>query len=191
MGRTGQTAIVALGALLSWLMLGQLIVVDDVGGRTMFDPWRLLLYGLLVGAPILTFVPIARWMSAPLYDVEATAGWATLGFVIAIVSPADPPTLVQFLLLLVPLTVALATLATLASFLVGLRVYRGDWRRFDVVRARRQGYLAAIVLVAGMLLFSVGTLSPTSAVLLLVIAVVAEMFSLSRDSQRVQGTSVR
>lgn len=189
MQRTGQSAIVALGALLSWMMLGQLILVEDVGDRSAFDPPRLLYYLLLLAAPMLTFVPLARWARAPFYDVEAIASWATLGFVVALVTPADPPTLGQFLLFLLPLTVALATVLTLVSYLAGLRVYRGDPRRHDFVRARRQGYLAAFVLVASMLLFSIGTLSPTSAVLLLVIAVLAEMFSLSRDSQRVRGTA--
>ena len=191
MSRTGQSAIVALGALLSWTMLGQLILIENVGARTAFDPWRLLFYLLLLTAPVLTFVPLARWARAPFYDLEATAGWAALGFVVALVTPADPPTLARFLLVLLPLTVALATLATLASYLVGLRVYRRDQRQHDFVRARRQGYLAAIVLVASMLLFSVGTLSPTSAVLLLVIAVLAEMFALTRDSQRVRRTELR
>ena len=191
MGRTGQSAIVALGALLSWVMLGQLIFVEDVGSSPAFGPWRLLFYTLLLAAPVLTFVPLARWARAPFYDVEATTGWATLGFVVAIVSPADPPTLAQFLLFLLPLTVALATVATLGSYLVGLRVYRGNPRKHDFVRARRQGYLVALMLVASMLLFSVGTLSSTSAVLLLVIAVLAEMFALNRDSIRLHQTAVR
>ena len=191
MSRTGQSTIVALGAVVSWLMLGQLIFVDDAGGHTAFDPWRLLLYVLLVAAPVLAFVPIARWANAPFYEIEATVGWATFGFVVAIVTPADPPTLAQFLVFLLPLTVALATLMTLVSYLIGLRVYRGDPRRRDFVRARRQGYLASMVLVASMLLFSVGTLSATSAVLLLAIAVLAEMFSLSRDGQRLQRDAAR
>jgi hypothetical protein len=42
-----------------------------------------------------------------------------------------------------------------------------------------------------MLLFSIGTLSPTSAMLLLVVAVLVEMFALSRDSQRLHGSVTR
>ncbi len=189
MGRTRQSAIVALGALLSWIALAQLILIQNVGDRSTFDVLRLLFCMLLLAAPVLTFVPIARWANAPFYDIEATAGWATLGFVVAIVTPANPPTLAQFLLFLLPLTVALASLTTLTSYLVGLRVYRGDPRRHDFVRARRQGYLAAIVLVASMLLFGIGTLSPTSAVLLLIVVTLAEMFALARDSQRVRTTA--
>ena len=189
MGRTGQSAIVMLGALLSWIALGQLVLVENVGERAPFDVLRLLFYMLLLAAPVLTFVPVARWANGPFYDIEATAGWATLGFVVAIVTPANPPTLAQFLLFLLPLTVALASVTTFASYLVGLRVYRGDPRRHDFVRARRQGYLVAIVLVASMLLFSIGTLSPTSAVLLLIVVIMAEMFALTRDSQRVRTTA--
>lgn len=185
MQRFGQSTLVALGALLSWLMLGQLILIEDVGSRSTFDPWRVLMYVLLLTAPILTFVPIARWANAPFFEIEATLGWASLGFVVAVIQPANPPTLAQFLLFLLPLTVALASLTTVASYLVGLRVYRGDPRARDVVRARRQGYLAALSLIACMLLYSVGTFSPTSAVLVLIVAILTEMFALNRDGQRV------
>ena len=186
MSRTSQNAIVALGALFSWLLLWQLLVVERVDQQAAFSLWRLLFYVLIVLAPLLTFVPIARWARAPFYDVEAVIGWASFGLVIGVMSPADPPTLLQFLLFLLPLTIAIATLGTLVSYLIGLRVYRNDPRRHDFVRARRQGYIAAMALVAGMLLFSVGTLSPTSAVLLVLVAVLAEMFSLSRDADRVR-----
>lgn len=186
MRRGLQCGVVALSALLSWAMLAQLVIVENVGARSAFDPWRLALYILLLMAPALTFVPLARWVAAPFFDIEAVAAWATLGFIVAVVEPADPPSLAQFLLFLLPLTVALATVASLASYLVGLRVYRDDPRRHDFVRARRQGYLAAIVLVAAMLLYSIGTLSPTSMALLIAIATLAEMFSLSRDGQRLR-----
>ncbi len=190
MRQTGQSAIVALAALLSWLMLRQLII-DDVGGRSAFDPLRLVFYLLLIAAPMLTFVPISNWLRAPLFEVESVASWATLGFVVAVVTPNNPPSLGQFLVLLLPLTVALATVMTLVSFLAGLRVYRGDPRRYDIIRARRQGYLASFMIIASMLLYSIGTLSPTSATMLLGIAILAEMFSLTRDGQRFRGSASR
>jgi hypothetical protein len=184
MSRASQNTIVAFGALLCWLMLGQLLFVERLDRLPVLSGWRMLFYLLVFLAPLLTFVPIARWMRAPFFDVEAVAGWATLGLVLGLVTPADPPSLAQFLVFLLPLTVALATLGTLASYLAGLRVYRNDPRRYDIVRARRQGYLMAMLAVAGMLLFSVGTLSPSSAALLVLVGVLAEMFALSRDAQR-------
>jgi hypothetical protein len=184
MSRASQNTIVAFGALLCWLMLGQLLFVERLDRLPVLSSWRMLFYLLVILAPLLTFVPIARWMRAPFYEVEAVAGWATLGLVLGLVTPADPPSLAQFLVFLLPLTVALATLGTLASYLAGLRVYRNDPRRYDIVRARRQGYLMAMLAVAGMLLFSVGTLSPSSAALLVLVGVLAEMFALSRDAQR-------
>jgi hypothetical protein len=184
MSRASQNTIVAFGALLCWLMLGQLLFVERLDRLPVLSGWRMLFYLLVFLAPLLTFVPIARWMRAPFYEVEAVAGWATLGLVLGLVTPADPPSLAQFLVFLLPLTVALATLGTLASYLAGLRVYRNDPRRYDIVRARRQGYLMAMLAVAGMLLFSVGTLSPSSAALLVLVGVLAEMFALSRDAQR-------
>jgi len=184
MSRTGQNVIITLGAVFSWLLLWQLLVAERIDEHATFGRWRILFYLLAVLAPLLTFVPIARWARVPFYDIEAVIGWASLVLVVGVVSPSEPPTLFQFLLFLLPLTVALATAGTLVSYLVGLRVYRHDPRRYDFVRARRQGYIMAMVLVAGMLLFSGGTLSPTSAVLLMLVAVLAEMFSLSRDVER-------
>ena len=57
MNRTAQAAIMALAALLSWFMLGQMVLVEDVGARSAFDPLRLLFYALLLTAPVFTFVP--------------------------------------------------------------------------------------------------------------------------------------
>jgi hypothetical protein len=175
---------VALAAILAWTLLGQLVFLGNVGDEPALSARRALAYLLLLAAPALTFVPLARWARAPFYDLEAVTGWSLVGFVLVFVTPADPPTLAQFLVFLLPLTVALATALAFVAYLAGLRVYRGDPRRRDFVRARRQGYLAALSLIALALLYGVGTLSPTSALLVLLVGGLAEWFALSHDARR-------
>jgi hypothetical protein len=135
---------------------------------------------LLFIAPGLTFVPLTRWLHAPLYEVEALAGWASFGFVLVFLAPRATPSLGEFLVFLLPLTIALGTCCTLAAYLAGLRVYRGSARRHDFVRARRQGYLAAICLESLALLHGIGVLTPAGAGLLVLICVLSEALLLSR-----------
>jgi hypothetical protein len=167
-----------------WVLLARLVLVNDAGSRTVLSGVGLLTCLLLFVAPAVTFIPIARWTHSPLYDFEAVAAWSTFGFTLTFLRPSDPPTMGQFLLFVVPLTVSLATVGTLLAYLIGLRVYRFGSRRGGAVRARRQGYLGALYVVALMVLHSIGTLTPTSGVLLLVILVLGEMFCLTRGQTR-------
>lgn len=178
----GAIALVLIG--LMWLTLGRLVVVSDVGAEGLLSGTAALAYLLLFAAPAATFVPLRAWTRIPLYDLEGIAGWSTLGFILTFLRPASPPTMGQFLFFILALIVALATVGTLVSYLVGLRLYRHDRRRHDVVRARRQGYLAATFLVALLILHGIGTLTPTSGTLLLVLVVLAELFALSRSNMK-------
>lgn len=175
-------ALILIG--LMWLTLGRLVVVSDAGADGMLSASAVLAYLLLFAAPAATFVPLRAWTGIPLYDVEGIAGWSTLGFILTFLRPGSPPSMGEFLFFILALTVALASIGTLVSYLVGLRIYRGDQRRHDAVRARRQGYLAATFVVALLVLHGVGTLSPTSGLLLLVLVVLAELFALSRNTMK-------
>jgi hypothetical protein len=171
-----RAGIVALAALL-WSALLHLIFWTNVGGLAPFEARSLVAYLLLVGAPAATFVPLSRWMHAPLYEVEGIAGWALLGGIVTFLPPSDPPGFGQFILFALALTVSLATIGTLMSHLVGLRMYGGTTRQVDSVRSRRQGYLAALFIVSMLLLHGAGTLAPTSVVMLLLVVVLAEMLA--------------
>ncbi len=177
----GAVALVLIG--LMWLTLGRL-VVSGVGAGSMLSGEAVITLLLLFAAPAATFVPLRRWTRIPLYDLEGIAGWSTLGFILTFLRPNSPPSLGQFLFFILALTVAMATLCTLGSYLVGLRLYQHDGRRYDLVRARRQGYLAATFVVALLVLHGIGTLTPTSGTLLLVLVVLAELFSLSRANMK-------
>lgn len=179
MHRTFTAVCIAVLATTLWLALAQ-VVATGAGTGGGFSRRSALTVLLLIAAPAATFVPLSRWLRAPLYDVEGIAGWSLLGFAMVFITPSDPLALPQFLLVVLSSTVALATLGTILSYLVALRVLRGKPNQRDVVRARRQGYLAAFCVVALVLLHSIGTLSPTNAVLLLAIVVLSEMFVAGR-----------
>ena len=166
--------------LMAWVVLGLLVVVWDGGDRPATDRLALLTCALIIVAPTLTFVPLARLWRAPLYDLEALAGWGAFGYVFVFLAPRASLSLLEFLLFVVPLTVALATVFTACAYLAGLRVYRGDPRCRDMLRARRQGYLAALCVVTLALLNSIGVLTPANGVLLVLIAGLTESLMLAR-----------
>jgi hypothetical protein len=180
MRRVTTYAVWLVAALAAWAQLVYLAFVANVGAAPLSRPPALMGCALLFIAPGLTFVPLARWLHAPLYDIEALVGWASFGFVLVFLAPRSTPSLGEFLVFLLPLTVALGTCCTLAAYLVGLRVYRGSVRRHDFVRARRQGYLAAICLEALALLHGIGVLTLAGAGLLVLICVLTEALLLAR-----------
>jgi hypothetical protein len=177
MSRAATGIMLVIWSVVLWLTLAQLVLVADVGSEPFLSPRPLLSCLLLIAAPALTFVPLARWMNAPLYEVEGILGWGILGFTVAFVDPATPPTLAQFLFFLVSLTVALATLCTLVAWLVALHQQRGVRLRRNLIRARRQGYLGAFSVVALLLLHGAGTLTPMSVILLLAVVVLGEILA--------------
>ncbi|HUG17087.1 MAG TPA: hypothetical protein VMM78_18925 [Thermomicrobiales bacterium] len=166
-----------------WAALAYLVFWDDVGRRGVLDPRTMIAFALLLGAPAATFIPLSRWASAPLYDIEGIAGWGSLGFMLAFVEPRDPLSLGQFVAFLIALTVALATAASMIAYLVGLRVVRTAARRRDFLRARRQGYIAAFYVVSITVLSSVGTLTLISAAMMLVLVILVELLALAHTSR--------
>lgn len=164
----------------AWLALAYLIFVANVGSRPMLD-WRVVATCLLlIVAPGLVFIPLARLLKVSIYEIESIGGWAVFGFVLTFITPSSVLSRSEFLIFLLPLTVVIATIATPIAYAFGLRVYRNDPRRHDFLRARRQGYLVALVLVALFLLNSIQVLSVVNGVLLVVIAILCEVFMLSR-----------
>lgn len=180
MHRILKVTLIAGAALNAWIALGWLIFGQNVGSLPFSNVKVLAACALLLAAPALTFIPIARALHAPLYEVEGIAGWAMFGFVFAFVTPGESLSRTEFLLFLLPLTVVVATIATLVAFAFGYRVYRNTPLQRDFLRARRQGYLAGLVAVALFLLNGIQVLNLVTGVLLVVIAVLCEVVMLSR-----------
>jgi hypothetical protein len=178
------TQLICVGTvLLLWAALLYLVFWDDVGHRSMLDVRTVIAIALLVGAPAATFIPLQRWVGAPLYDIEGSVGWAALGFMLAFVTPSSPLSLGQFVAFLITLTIAIASAASMVAYLIGLRVLRDRASRRDFLRARRQGYLTAFYIVSAVALWSIGTLTITSAAMMLVIVVLVEMLALAHASR--------
>lgn len=168
-------------AIAAWGAVYYCIVVADVGAE--HDFWagrRLMAYGAFVLAPTLTFLPIGRLLRIPLYDLEAIVGWSTLAYVVTFVHPGERPSRAVLLLFLVTLTMSLATIFTLVSYAVGLRLLTRRSQRYDFVRARREGYLVAMFIVGCLLLSLLDVLTAVNAALLALILMLLEVFLLSR-----------
>ena len=182
--------LVVCASALAWTSVYDFIVVRDVGTVPGFwAPARLAAYGCFVLAPAITFIPISRALRIPLYDLEAIVAWSTLAFVVAFVDPGTQPALPILLLFLVPLTMAIATIFTLISAAIGFRLLTRRSLRYDFVRARREGYLAAMFLVGCLLLALLGVLSWVNAALLALIVLLLEVFLLSRSPAQFRASS--
>jgi hypothetical protein len=171
----------ALGAVSAWIGVWALIVTVDVGSQAaFFAPMRILAYVMFVAAPLLTFLPIARVFSIPLYDLEAVVAWSTLLFVITFINPGSSPPLPVLLMFLISLMMSLATIFSLISYAVGWRLLTRRSQKYDFLRARREGYLAAMFLVGVLLLSILDVLTFINGALLGLIIVLLEVFLLSR-----------
>lgn len=135
----------------------------------------------MLAAPALTFWLLGRLLPVPGYAVEGALGWSALLLLLTFTTPSSPLRLVEFLALLVPLTVALAVLAQVVAWVLGMRMYRGNRLRDDPVRIRRQGYVVALVVIVALMLRASGTLAPATFALLLLIAVLVEALAHRRQ----------
>lgn len=180
MHRAVRILLITTAAVNAWIALGYLVLVENAGSLPAGDPKVIGTFLLLLVAPGLTFIPIARALRATLFEVEGVAGWATFGFVFTFITPGNTLSRGEFLLFLLPLTVVIATVATLVAYAFGYRIYRNTPFQRDFLRARRQGYIVGIVVVALFLLNGIQVLSLVTGVLLIVIAILCEVVMLSR-----------
>ena len=161
----------------SSVLLLHLIINLDVGAKGLASAPAILTCALLVAVPSLIFLPIASRLAAPFFDAEAILGWGTLGFVVIFFAPDERLTYGQFLALLLPLTVSIATVVTLIAYPFIARLRSTGPLAANVLQARRIGYLAAVALVALVLLNSLELLTPFNGTLVVAVAVLAELFS--------------
>jgi hypothetical protein len=175
--------IILFFAILSWLAVVWLIVDYDVGSVTAFAQWdRAVAYALFIFAPLITFMPIARALQIPLYDLEAVVGWSTLLYVLTFINPGETPALPVLLLFLISLMMSLATIFTLVSYAIGYRLLTRRSQQYDFLRARREGYLVSMFIVGCLLLHVLNVLTIINGTLLLLIVLLLEIFLLSRGN---------
>lgn len=163
-----------------WIFLGYLVIHRDVGDGALISPLGIMTCVVLVLAPWITFLPIATRLRAPFFEWEAMLGWSIFGFVLTFIPPEEPVGRGQFLALVVPMTMAAASLLLPVTYAVGRRVVGGMPGPADVVRARRESYLGAIALTLIVLLNAFGVLSIYNFSLTLAAVVLAEALMLGR-----------
>ncbi len=149
-------------------------------------PMRIVGIMAMLTAPALTYWLLGRLVPVPGYALEGALGWSALLLLLTFTTPSSPLRLVEFLSLLLSLTVALAVVGQLAAWVLGMRVYRGHRLRDDPVRIRRQGYVVALVVIVALMLRASGTLTPATFALLLLIAVLAEALVHRRQQPQVR-----
>lgn len=169
----------------TWILLLHLIINVDVGNQPLSSPEAILACALLVVAPALVFLPVASRLGAPFYEAEAILGWGTLGFVVVFLQPSEELAYGEFLAVLLPLTVAIASIGTLAAYAFVRRLRPDGPRPLNILQARRIGYLAALALVALVLLKALALLTPFNGTLVIAVAVLAELFVVASRPQPV------
>ena len=176
--------VILVVAISAWLSVFWLIVEYDVGSISEFAHRdRLIAYALFIIAPMSTFLPVARALRIPLYDLESVVAWSTLLFVVTFIDPGSNPPLPVLLLFLISLMMSLATIFTLVSYAIGYRLLTRRSQQYDFLRARREGYLVSMFIVGCILLHLLNVLTIVNGALLALIVLLLEVFLLSRGTE--------
>lgn len=165
----------ALAALLS----GQLD-----GGLPLFAPIRLIFYGLVLAAALLTFVPFQRRLGLPGLALEGVGGSALLLYTLAFVPPPTGwllalPDLPVYVVLALGVYWCVSAAALPPIYALGQRLFRERARRYDLRRARRQAHSAGILLAACVLLAGLRALGAVPVILFTLMLIVVELLFLS------------
>lgn len=162
--------------LLSWALVYWLVIIRNVGQESSFwAPERLFAYLIFLLAPAVTFLPLTRRAGVPFLELEALIGWSTSLFIWTFLDPARIEEGFAMLVVLLPLLVALASLGTLLSAGIHLRLQ--PQKRLNPLTARRQGYVLALFVVSCLLLNAFGALTLLNAGLLALIALLVELLT--------------
>lgn len=176
---------VGLAGLGAGLLLAGLLAARPVEQLAdPWDPWRLVVYALLILAPAGLGWAASQALRLGLFWVFGTAAWAAFGYMLIFVPPPPPgatpaaPLLIAGFLAL--LFAAFVAALTPPLYALGWAIFTQRMRRHDLRRALRQAALLALGVVAclGMGLFSL--FNGLNALLLFVVLALAEFFFLSR-----------
>jgi hypothetical protein len=153
--------------------------------RALLAPQRLILYGLILLAGLLTFVPVERRLSLPGLTLQGVGGSALLIYTLAFV-PAPTewllylPDLPVYCLLFLGLFWVVSALSLPFIVVIGRRIYAQRTLAGDLRRSRRQSYELGLLAAAIMALAGLRVLTWVSLLLLGLIIVIAELLFLSQ-----------
>ena len=176
----------AAAAGLCWAAALALLLFGGVSrGDPPLAPARLLFYGLVLAAALLTFAPVERGSGLTGLTVEGTLGAGLLLYCLAFVpAPRDwllsLPDLPIYALLLMALFLCGAALARPLIHAASLRLFRQRARALDGRRVRRQSYEVGLLLATVVALAALRVLTWVSLLLLALALVIAELLFLSQ-----------
>jgi hypothetical protein len=169
---------------LLWALCILLLFFGSFSPQTQFGQ-RLLYVLLLLGAGLMTFLPLQWALRLPALSWRGTTGWGLLFYTLAFVpAPAKGswlltlPELPVYLLLIVSVFLAASAAALPAFYMLGLRLYRLRSKRFDLSRAGRQAIEVGLFAAGLVALAAAKMLTLISMVLLLAILALGEIFIL-------------
>ncbi len=179
---------IAALAGLTWAGLVGLIFLLNTGQYDFWFPGRVVVYVLLLLAPALTFMPIARILEFPLYGYWAVISFALFGYVLAFV-PSDPTkgwsaNSGGLGLLLISLFMVAITIFLPVFYRLGFKLFSRKVEQYDLSRARREAILAGLCVLMLAFLRIVGALNLLIGVALVLAFIVFEMLILSRNYGR-------
>jgi len=177
--------LLAAAAGLCWAAaVGLLLTIDLAAEPGLLAPPRLIFYGLVLAAGLLTFVPTQRQLQLPGLALEGIAGSFLLLYILAFVPPPTAwllslPDTPVYLIFALAMFWSVSAIAIPVIHTIGKRAFRQRARQYDLRRARRQAHEAGalVALCAG--LAGLRVLTPLAVAVLALILIIAELLFLS------------
>ncbi len=146
---------------------------------------RLLYYGLVVAAALLTFVPIEWSMRLKGLAIEGGVGASLLFYTIAFVPPPtawllSPPDMPIYALLIGAIMLCGAAISRPILYAIGRRIFTDRVRAFDQRRVRRQSYESGLLLAALAALAALRSFTWGNVLLITLAFMMAELLFLAR-----------
>lgn len=147
-------------------------------------PIRVIFYGLVLAAGLMTFVPFQRRLGLPGLALEGVAGTFLLLYTLAFVPPPtawllDLPELPVYVILALGLLLSVSAAALPLLYAIGGRLFRQRARQYDLRRARRQAHEVGALGGLCVILAGLRALQPIPVLLLALLLAVVELLFLS------------
>jgi hypothetical protein len=176
----------AIAAGLCWAGALTLLIFGGLSaGEQPLALQRLLYYGLVLGASLLTFVPIERGLGMAGLAVEGTVGVSLLLYGLAFVPPPTewmlaPPDMPVYALLIGALFLCGAAGSRPFIYAFGRLIFKERLHALDQRRVRRQSYEVGLLIAALAGLAGLRVLTWVSVLLLALALMIAELLFLAR-----------
>ncbi|NJL06276.1 MAG: hypothetical protein HC911_15495 [Chloroflexaceae bacterium] len=176
----------ALAAVLCWAGAFALLFLGNLASEASpLAPQRVLFYLLIIGAGLLTFLPLEIRMRLRGITLEGTAGFFLLLYTLAFVPPPTRwllhlPDMPVYALFLLAFFWSASALLMPFVYALGRLLFTQRMRQNDVPRARRQAHLLSLLFTWVIMLSTLNALSIVSVLVLVFMVMLAEILFLAR-----------